>query len=111
MPHAAIDLFQEAFGAAPRAAASAPGGVDLLGAHTDYNGGPVLPIALAARTNAAVGPAEPGILEAVSGRDGDVVRVRWQEQLPSGWAAYLAGVLRELWAADALPAGGERAWQ
>ena len=106
MPHPAIALFQETFGAAPRAAASAPGRVNLIGEHTDYNGGPVLPTAIAARTTAAVGPAEDGLLEAVSAKDGVVVRVRWQEQLPPGWAAYLAGVLRELWAADALPAGG-----
>ena len=106
MPHPAIALFRAAFGALPRAAASAPGRVNLLGAHTDYNGGPVLPIAIAARTTAAVGPAEPGLLEAVSGTGGEVVRIRWQEQLPAGWGAYVAGVLRELWAAEALPAGG-----
>jgi galactokinase len=106
MPHPAIELFREAFGAAPRAAASAPGRVNLIGEHTDYNGGPVLPIAIAARTQAAVGPAEAGLLEAVSGQHGEVVRVRWQEQLPPGWGAYVAGVLRELWAAEALPAGG-----
>jgi galactokinase len=106
MPHPAIALFQETFGAAPRAAASAPGRVNLIGEHTDYNGGPVLPIAIAARTTAAVGPAEPGLLEAVSSNGGAVVRVRWQEQLPLGWGAYVAGVVRELWAADALPAGG-----
>jgi galactokinase len=106
MPHPAIALFRAAFGALPRAAASAPGRVNLLGAHTDYNGGPVLPIAIAERTTAAVGPAEPGLLEAVSGSGGEVVRIRWQEQLPGGWGAYVAGVLRELWAAEALPAGG-----
>jgi galactokinase len=106
MPHPAIALFHAAFGVAPRAAASAPGRVNLLGAHTDYNGGPVLPIAIAARTTAAVGPAEAGLLEAVSGNGGEVVRIRWQEQLPAEWGAYVAGVLRELWAADALPAGG-----
>jgi galactokinase len=106
MPHPAIALFHEVFGAAPRAAASAPGRVNLLGEHTDYNGGPVLPIAIAARTVAAVGPAEAGLLEAVSGNGGEVARIRWQEQLPAGWGAYVAGVLRELWAAEALPAGG-----
>jgi galactokinase len=106
MPHGAIALFHAAFGVAPRAAASAPGRVNLIGEHTDYNGGPVLPIAIAARTIAAVGPAEAGLLEAVSGQDGEVLRVRWQEQLPPGWGAYVAGVLRELWAAEALPAGG-----
>jgi galactokinase len=108
MPHAAIALFHETFGAAPRAAASAPGRVNLIGEHTDYNGRPVLPIAIAARTFAAVGPAEAGLLEAVSREEGNgaVLRVRWQEQLPGGWGAYVAGVLRELWAAEALPAGG-----
>jgi len=106
MPHPAIALFQETFGVAPRAAASAPGRINLIGEHTDYNGGPVLPIAIAARTRAAVGPAEEGLLEAVSTVDRAVVRVRWQEQLPEGWGAYVAGVLRELWAAEALPAGG-----
>jgi len=109
MPRPAIALFHAAFGTAPRAAASAPGRVNLIGEHTDYNGGSVLPIAIAERTTAAVGPGEAGVLEAVSTRDGQVSRVRWQEQLPDGWTAYLTGVLRELWAAEALtPGGGAR---
>ena len=106
MPRPAIALFHEAFGTAPRAAASAPGRVNLIGEHTDYNGGPVLPIAIAQRTTAAVGPAEAGVLEAVSTRHRKVIRIRWQEELPKGWAAYVAGVMRELWALEALPAGG-----
>ena len=56
MPRPAIDLFQKTFGTIPGAAASAPGRVNLIGEHTDYNGGPVLPIAIAERTTAAVGP-------------------------------------------------------
>ena len=109
MPRPAIDLFRDAFGCAPRAAASAPARVNLIGEHTDYNGGPVLPIAIAERTTAAVGPGadgDEGVLEAVSTRDGQVVRVNWQEALPSGWAAYVAGVLRELWALDVMPPNG-----
>jgi galactokinase len=102
----AIALFQKAFGVAPRAAASAPGRVNLIGEHTDYNGGPVLPIAIAQRTTVAVGPADDDVLEAVSTRDGQLVRARWREQLPEGWTAYVAGVLRELWALHALPRGG-----
>ena len=66
----------------------------------------MLPIALAERTTVAVGPGDDGMLEAVSARDGQVARVAWREQLPEAWTSYLAGVLRELWAAEALPPGG-----
>ncbi len=109
MPRPAIDLFHETFGTTPRAVASAPGRVNLIGEHTDYNGGPVLPIAIPARTTAAVGPGAPGdagVLEAVSTRDRTVVRVKWQEELPRSWAAYLAGVLRELWSLAVVPPHG-----
>ena len=109
MPRPAIDLFQKTFGTTPRAAASAPGRVNLIGEHTDYNGGPVLPIAIAQRTTAAIGPGaagDSGVLEAVSTRYEKVVRVKWQEELPKGWAAYVAGVLRELWSLKAVPRNG-----
>jgi galactokinase len=106
MPRPAIALFQKTFGAAPRAAASAPGRVNLIGEHSDYNGGPVLPMAIQHRTLAAVGPGDPGTLEAVSTTYPKPIRVRWQEELPKGWAAYVAGVMRELWALEAVPAGG-----
>jgi galactokinase len=109
MPRPAIDLFHETFGTTPRSAASAPGRVNLIGEHTDYNGGPVLPIAIPARTTAAVGPGAPGdtgVLEAVSTRDRKVVRVRWQDELPRSWVAYLAGVLRELWSLEVVPPNG-----
>ena len=49
--------FEAAFGRPPDAVASAPGRVNLLGEHTDYNGGLVLPIALAQRTTVAIGRA------------------------------------------------------
>ncbi len=46
-PLAAVAQAYEAhFGTAPEVVASAPGRVNLLGEHTDYNGGYVLPIAL-----------------------------------------------------------------
>ena len=109
MPRPAIALFRTAFGTTPRSAASAPGRVNLIGEHTDYNGGPVLPIAIAQRTTAVVGPGadgDEGVLEAVSTRDNQVVRVQWQETLPEGWAAYVAGVLRELWALEVMPPNG-----
>jgi galactokinase len=101
----AIALFHAAFGAAPAHAASAPGRVNLLGEHTDYNGGPVLPMAIAARTTTAVGAGEPGWVDLVSARDGLVQRVRWDGATPPGTAAYVVGVLRELALQAAAPAG------
>ncbi|PYP69291.1 MAG: galactokinase [Gemmatimonadetes bacterium] len=99
-------LFRATFGVAPQAAASAPGRVNLIGEHTDYNGGPVLPIAIQARTTVAVGPADAGVLEIVSSRDGSLARIRYTTAFPPGWAAYVAGVMRELAALGAAPAGG-----
>src|SRR5437588_9513592 len=96
-------LFRATFGVAPHAAASAPGRVNLIGEHTDYNGGPVLPVACAARTCVAVGPAEAGVLEMVSTHDGHVALTDYREGRPVGWGAYLAGVMHELVALGAAP--------
>jgi galactokinase len=46
--------FEEVFGHPPEAVAEAPGRVNLLGEHTDYNEGFVLPIAIAQRTRVAL---------------------------------------------------------
>ena len=48
-------LFTLAYGYRPRVVASAPGRVNLIGEHVDYNGGAVLPIAIGQRTWVAVG--------------------------------------------------------
>ena len=87
-------LFREVFGTAPELGASAPGRVNLLGEHTDYNGGPVLPIALDRRTVVHARRAhgfrfssliEPGVFE------------RSFVEGPRGhWTDYLIGVVREL---------------
>jgi galactokinase len=51
-----MNRFEQIFGAAPTVIASAPGRVNLLGEHTDYNDGYVLPIATAQRTSVALRP-------------------------------------------------------
>src|SRR5947207_13990420 len=98
-------LFRATFGEAPRVVASAPGRVNLIGEHTDYNGGPVLPLATPARTSVAVGPAQDGVLELISTLDGDPARIDWRDGRPAGWTAYVAGVMRELDTAGAAPRG------
>src|SRR5712692_7363127 len=94
-------LFRETFGVRPRAAASAPGRVNLIGEHTDYNGGPVLPVAIGARTTVVVGAGDGDLLEVVSARDGRAERIAHRENRAEGWGAYVAGVLIELGAAGA----------
>src|SRR5262249_59311136 len=49
-----MDAFTTLFGRPPAVTADAPGRVNLIGEHTDYNGGLVLPVALPQRTTAAL---------------------------------------------------------
>jgi galactokinase len=88
----ATSLFQDRFGSGPSVLVSAPGRVNLLGEHTDYNGGPVLPLALERRTVVAAGPGEGW--GAVSLIDGVVVPLDPERIDPDHWSGYLAGVIR-----------------
>ncbi|MGL5817408.1 MAG: galactokinase [Phycicoccus sp.] len=87
---------REVFGTAPTGVWSAPGRVNLIGEHTDYNGGLVLPIALPQRTSAAASERDDDVLRVHSVQTGDTVSVSLSEVglgRPEGWAAYVAGVL------------------
>ncbi len=50
-----VKLYREEFGKSPDIVTSAPGRINLIGEHTDYNGGYVLPIAIDRRTYTAAG--------------------------------------------------------
>lgn len=63
--------FQDMFGAAPVGVWSAPGRVNLIGEHSDYNGGLTLPFAIDQRTSVAVGHRIDGRLRVVSTAFGD----------------------------------------
>lgn len=73
------------FGGAPSHRASASGRVNLIGDHVDYAGGPVLPMALHARTHVAVSRSTDASDRFASEWDGD-----------DGWMRYARGVLHEL---------------
>ncbi|MCC2335814.1 galactokinase [Cellulomonas wangsupingiae] len=99
----ARDLFTGTFGAAPDGVWSAPGRVNLIGEHTDYNDGLALPIALPHRTYAAVARRTDGLVRLVSAQEPSGVReVPLAEAVPGavrGWAAYVVGVAWALRAA------------
>ncbi|KAF2414885.1 galactokinase [Microbacterium sp. B35-04] len=58
---AARALFAERFGIEPVGTWSAPGRVNLIGEHTDYNDGFVLPFAIQHRTHVALAPRTDGL--------------------------------------------------
>ena len=91
-----VQQYREVFGGDPAGVWSAPGRVNLIGEHTDYNDGLVLPIALPQRTYAACSPRSDGLLRAHSAQTGETVEVRLDDVgpgTPAGWTAYVAGVM------------------
>jgi galactokinase len=62
----ARDLFRDLTGGAPAGLWSAPGRVNLIGEHTDYNDGFVLPFAIDHRTHVALGLREDSRIRVVS---------------------------------------------
>jgi galactokinase len=100
-------LFRSAWRAEPAVTASAPGRVNLIGEHLDYNGGPVLPIAIDRRTVVAAAPARGFTFQS----ELDTERVaRALDEGPRGhWSDYLLGVLRELDRLGAAPRGARLA--
>lgn len=95
----AVETFRARFGADPAGAWSAPGRVNLIGEHTDYTGGLVLPFAIDARAQVAIGPNGSGIFRVTSAQRGnDVISVAAQDLRPGspaaeGWPAYPLGVV------------------
>ena len=103
----AISLFRERFGSGPVLCASAPGRVNLIGEHTDYNGGPVLPFAIDRRT--AVAGSEDEGWTVVSQVDGTMRVIDPDHLEPESWTAYVGGVIRVLRARGLAPAGARLA--
>lgn len=60
-------LFRDSYGAAPTLSARAPGRVNLIGEHTDYNDGFVLPCAIGRQTMVAVRPRADRTVHIVAG--------------------------------------------
>jgi len=88
--------FVDCFGSEPAGVWAAPGRVNLIGEHLDYNGGPVLPIAIGHHTMVAAAPRADGQIRLRSRQvnstwDGSYAELA-PESMP-GWCRYAAGVL------------------
>ncbi|MFE3853656.1 galactokinase [Streptomyces griseorubiginosus] len=91
------DGFTELYGTEPDGVWSAPGRVNLIGEHTDYNDGFVMPFALPHTAVAAVSKRTDGVLRLHSADvEGGVVELRLDDLAPESdrnWTAYPAGVV------------------
>jgi galactokinase len=104
----AADHFKNEFGYEPDGVWSAPGRVNLIGEHTDYNEGFVLPLAIDRRTYAAVGARSDQVARIASAFTGEVVEFeisQIQRDKVSGWSAYPLGVAWSIIQAGATPQG------
>lgn len=88
-----VDAF---FRGAPAVERSAPGRVNLLGEHTDYNDGFVLPIATPMRTTVALGPSFDDLHHFRSTDMADEVTVARGGHLDEGFGRYINGCFRVL---------------
>jgi galactokinase len=110
-PETVGKAFAAVFGRDPEGVWQAPGRVNVIGEHTDYNEGLCLPVALPYAARAAVARRDDGLLRVHSAQEDGVVEVPVAALAPGrgeGWAAYLLGVvwaLREDGHAEALAGG------
>jgi galactokinase len=102
--------FRADFGPGPVRCFFAPGRINLLGAHLDYNGGDVLPMAVDRGIYLAIRPRDDGVIrlqtldfERVVQIDAAAVGERTTPQL--GWAGYPLGVFRGFRAATGAARG------
>jgi galactokinase len=89
-------IFAERTGRRPDGVWAAPGRVNLIGEHTDYNAGFVLPFAIDREVVAAVGCRSDSVLRCHSLQQGAAPELTVAELGPgavAGWSAYPLGVL------------------
>lgn len=88
--------FQQIFNAAPQVQASAPGRVNLLGEHTDYNDGFVLPTAIPQHTTVYLGFSPNAQHHFYSVKLEEGVDLAKTDPVPKGFGSYVVGCIRVL---------------
>jgi galactokinase len=90
------NTFQKLYDRSPTSMVEAPGRVNLIGEHTDYNGGFVLPTLIPQKTLVYLAPrTDRKVHLATMDRDGHIRRVQYhigEEQAQEGWGDYIQGL-------------------
>ncbi|MEM9385698.1 MAG: galactokinase [Pseudomonadota bacterium] len=87
--------FTELYSVRPAVIAEAPGRVNLIGEHTDYNGGMVLPAALPLGLQVALAPRAGDDALYIASEQHAGVTVRAADDSPTGhWSDHIVGALR-----------------
>ncbi len=91
---AVLEAYQNLTGAAPEGIWRAPGRINLIGEHTDYNDGFVMPFALPQAAYLAAGRRDDGVIRIASVDLAEQFETTLDELAPNhdGWHAYLGGV-------------------
>lgn len=87
------NAFELIFDRPPTATAHAPGRVNLIGEHTDYNGGAVLPAALECRVSVALATNDTSSISLKSARFDDMIARPVGDQKRGDWTDYAMGAL------------------
>jgi galactokinase len=98
--------FQQLFNTAPKVHATAPGRVNLLGEHTDYNDGFVLPTAIPQHTEVYLGFSPDDAHHFYSAELKEQVDVEKVGTVPEGFARYIWGcicLVEEAWGQSVPP--------
>ncbi|GAB6900661.1 galactokinase [Kineosporia succinea] len=92
---AVASAFTALYGNAPAGVWSSPGRVNLIGEHTDYNNGFVMPVAIPDRVTVAASTNGARVLRIASAQVDEKAEINLDDLTPgsvSGWGAYVAGV-------------------
>lgn len=106
--------YRQRYGMSPQWISAAPGRVNLIGEHTDYNDGFVLPLAIERYTIIAAGPrgdkasSHIAVVQAYSATKDEQVAFAIDDLVPGrqhGWSSYVAGVFAGFYDRGLVPGG------
>ena len=88
------DFFTSTFGRSPAVTRFTPGRVNLIGEHTDYNGGMVLPTALPLGVTISLSPRADNDLRIVSDKFDTLAKRHVREAAKDHWSDYILGAIK-----------------